>query len=160
MCGFGANKYNELVKKMLDDYKDVHFVNLNGEFDLTTCVIRNSKVLEKTFLNKINDKTKVSVIDGNTYYPKEYFSPKDYETGEIVLTENTCTIHHFSGSWHTEEEKKKNEKYKKRLNKYVQKYGEEKGKIKLNQVELVKYYLCHPIKACKKIVQKLGEKKA
>ena len=32
-------------------------------------------------------------------YPKDYFCPKSPDTGEIILTNNTCTIHHFNGSW-------------------------------------------------------------
>ena len=38
---------------------------------------------------------------------------------------------------------------------YKAKYGEEKGKLRLNQIDLTKYYLCHPIKLIKKIISKI-----
>ena len=36
-------------------------------------------------------------------FPSDYFSPKDIMTGEIIVTDNTYTIHNFSGSWITKE---------------------------------------------------------
>ncbi len=41
-------------------------------------------------------------------YPREYLSPKDWETHKLLITENTHTIHHFSATW-VPELKKKNE---------------------------------------------------
>lgn len=29
----------------------------------------------------------------------DYFSPKNYVTKKIVITENTYSIHHFAGTW-------------------------------------------------------------
>lgn len=40
-------------------------------------------------------------VNGFTLYPSEYFCPKDYNTKEINLTENSYTIHYFDGSWVT-----------------------------------------------------------
>ena len=34
-----------------------------------------------------------------TIFPKDYFCPKSYDTGELHITKNTYTIHHFAGSW-------------------------------------------------------------
>jgi hypothetical protein len=42
--------------------------------------------------------------------PSEYFSAKSYVTGEIKKTKNTCTIHHYTGSWFSEEGRKNMEK--------------------------------------------------
>ncbi len=38
-------------------------------------------------------------MDGLTFLPRDYFSPKNYETLELRLTENSYAIHHFNGSW-------------------------------------------------------------
>ena len=38
-------------------------------------------------------------IENIYLYPKEYFSPKEFETQEIVITENTRSIHHYNASW-------------------------------------------------------------
>jgi hypothetical protein len=32
-------------------------------------------------------------------YPKDFFSPKDFETSKITITKNTRAINHFSASW-------------------------------------------------------------
>ena len=32
------------------------------------------------------------------YYPREYFCPK-WENDKFLVTENTYTIHHFTGLW-------------------------------------------------------------
>lgn len=41
-----------------------------------------------------------------TVYPEDYFSPKSITTGKITLTPNTVSVHHFSMSWISPEEKK------------------------------------------------------
>ena len=35
-----------------------------------------------------------------TIYPEEYFCPKNYYTGELTITPNTCAIHHYTATWH------------------------------------------------------------
>ena len=51
-------------------------------------------------------------------YPTDYFSPKQYNTGKIVITDNTYSIHHYSESWKTDDQKKKNEEWLRLRNKY------------------------------------------
>lgn len=36
---------------------------------------------------------------GMTVYGSEFFHPFDYASGETTITENTFSIHHFSGTW-------------------------------------------------------------
>ena len=36
-----------------------------------------------------------------TIYPVDYFCPMNYDTGEITITENTYSIHHYAASWYT-----------------------------------------------------------
>lgn len=31
--------------------------------------------------------------------PTDYFSPKNYVTKKIAITQNTYSIHHFAGTW-------------------------------------------------------------
>ena len=42
-----------------------------------------------------------------TFYPKDFFCPKDTHTGIVELTGSTYCIHHFNGSWVAPTEKKK-----------------------------------------------------
>ena len=47
---------------------------------------------------KVLDGGIVSVND-LLIYPIEYFCPLDYYTGQMNITENTRTIHHYMASW-------------------------------------------------------------
>lgn len=92
-----------LFKKLLADYDGRAFIKENGEMDLTTNVTTITNICLNHGLILNNQK---QTINDFTLYPKEIFCPKSYETGKIECTENTYTIHHFAGSWHTEKEKK------------------------------------------------------
>ena len=41
----------------------------------------------------------MQTVEGTVVFPVDYFSPMDVETKELIVTENTYTIHHFMGSW-------------------------------------------------------------
>lgn len=92
----GCEKNFPLFNKMLDDYKDRHFINARGGFDETTNVVRITNICLRLGLKQNNKK---QTICGFTLFPKDYFCPKSPVTGQIECTENTYAIHHFSGSW-------------------------------------------------------------
>lgn len=92
----------ELFKLLLEDYENRSFVLPNGGMDLTT----NVEAITRLCLGKgLKLNNMFQVIEGLSLYPKEVFCPKDYQTGKIEITNNTATIHHFSGTWKTENEK-------------------------------------------------------
>lgn len=97
-----GEKNHPLLGRLLGYYKNRHFLNLDGSFDLTTNVEIITEICAPLGL-KLNGK-KQKILDF-VFYPKEVFCPKNYETGIIERTDRTYTIHHFSGSWHTEKEK-------------------------------------------------------
>ena len=44
----------------------------------------------------------MQTLDGGALIlPSDYLNPKDWKTGEIRITENTISIHHFGASWYT-----------------------------------------------------------
>lgn len=49
------------------------------------------------FLEKygLEIKDEIQKIAGISVYPKEYFCPKDFETGKLNITSNTYSIHHL-----------------------------------------------------------------
>lgn len=102
--GIMASEKNfELFKELLLQYEERHFIRKDGSYDKTTNVYAITKYcLTKGLI--LNNKKQT--IDGFTVYSKDYFCPKDYQTGEILLTNNSYTIHHFSGSWNSPKEKK------------------------------------------------------
>ena len=96
--GIGAEAGLSIYKEILDSYKETHFIQANGEYDLTTVVTRVSDIFIKHGYKLISD---IQTICGVTIYPNQYFCPKDLETGILKITDNTYTIHHFDASWNT-----------------------------------------------------------
>lgn len=113
--GFAAEAHHPIVKTMLDEYQGIHF-RQNQYFDLTPCPIRNTRALIK-----LGYSGKAGHIDEYNcqIFSSEFMSPINPETDEQNITNNTFSIHHFSGSWKTKEEQKRYE-LKKNLQK---KYG-------------------------------------
>lgn len=101
--GFGAEAGLEIVKNLRDDYSTAHFKRSRFSNDTTPCPQRNTQLLKKYGFVPKND---IQTCMGTTIYPKEYFSPKSFITGEITLTSNTYSIHWFSGTWRNSEDEK------------------------------------------------------
>lgn len=100
--GLAANPGLGLFKSILESYENEHFVNSDGSFNQTTIVARTTRMLSTLGLQQ---RCGIQEVAGITIYPSEYFNPKDFATGVIKITENTRSIHHFSMSWLTEENK-------------------------------------------------------
>lgn len=97
--GMAANPGLGVYKAILDSYKGNHFIKRDGSFDTTTIVVRTTGVLLKHGLEK---RPGIQSVKGVMLYPADYFNPKDMRTGDISITENTRSIHHFSMSWYDE----------------------------------------------------------
>lgn len=108
--GFGAIKNFQLVKKMLDFYENK---SLKECIDIPSPIYTTKIMKEEGFI--INN-TKQS-INNIVLYSTEYLCPKDWYTGEINITDNTYTIHHFLASWWDKKVKKNHELYK-----FIKKY--------------------------------------
>lgn len=102
--GFGSQKNSEIIRKLIDDYSDINFIDENGKMDKTTCPVRNTKVIENYINTKVNFDKK-TVINDICFYSKEFFCPLDYETKKMEITNNTFAIHWFSGTWMNKKEK-------------------------------------------------------
>lgn len=118
----GAEKESSWISYLLNYYDNSHFILEDGSMNFTTNV--------QTITNMTKEKYKVDLVgnlldikDVVAIYPKEYFCPKEYETGKIKITENTYTIHHFNASWHNDDEKM----YRKELNRYTRILGKNIG---------------------------------
>jgi mannosyltransferase OCH1-like enzyme len=86
---FGAEKGHPFIKKCLDHYDGREF--------------KEPIILPILMQNILNDSFSSENYD---ILPSEYFSAKSYVTGAIKKTNNTRTIHHYSGSWFSEEGRK------------------------------------------------------
>jgi len=102
----GSMKENIWIEELLKDYKDRAFLKPDGNYDLTT----NVQSITATTLRLYKvclDNTRQNLPDV-ILYPFDWFCAKSFETGKIIQTENTYTIHHFSGSWLSSSQKLKN----------------------------------------------------
>lgn len=91
-----------LFSELLGDYKNRHFILEDGSYDQTTNVVAITNIVLSHGLILNNT---LQTVDGFTLYPFDYFCAKNITNGCVNITENTRTVHHFSGSWHTKSEK-------------------------------------------------------
>ena len=94
--GFGAIPKLPIIKGLRDYYEGLSFVKEDGTFNKIPSPQYQTNYLVKKGLIPNNTKQE---IDGLTIFPMEYFCPKDFFSGEISLTKNTYSIHHFDASW-------------------------------------------------------------
>ncbi len=94
----GSEKNNPWIEKLLNLYKEKRFVLPTGSFDITpnTEIITELTMEEYSWI--CSNKYQV-LTDGLHIYPHDFFCAKDWRTGEVNITENTYTVHNFSGSW-------------------------------------------------------------
>ena len=101
-----------LFQAFLDHYDTAEFILPDGSHDTTT----NVEVLTRLCRERgllLNDQ--YQIVEGLAVYPREYFCPVDYDTEKLKRTRKTVTIHWFSGSWQTEEEREFIRQEKERL---------------------------------------------
>lgn len=97
-CEKGQILFNEL----LHDYDNACFIKEDGTYDTTTNVTRITNICLKYGLRLDNT---LQTIKGLTLLPYDYLCPKDFQTKIVTVTENTYVIHHFDGSWISEEDR-------------------------------------------------------
>ena len=94
--GMAAPEAMPIFREILDSYKSENFINVDGSYNLTTVVTRVSDIFKK---HGFSDKEEIQEVAGIKIYPPEYFCPKNILTGELSITNNTYSIHHFDASW-------------------------------------------------------------
>ena len=92
-----SEKNSSWAKENLDYYHERHFILPDGTWDTTSNVAIITNYMVSKGLLKVNGYYDFPNLI--TIYPKDYFCPKSYLDKKIYLTDNTVTIHHFSGSW-------------------------------------------------------------
>ena len=95
--GLGVTPGFPLYKDLLNVYDKKHLFSRLGKIEETIVGI-TTRLLEERGLVQDNEGI-WHCLDLNIY-PEEYFCPKNYYTGELVITPNTCSIHHYTATWH------------------------------------------------------------
>lgn len=93
--GMGAPAGLQLYKEILDRYQTRHF-KCGNNIDLTTVV---QFVTDIIAAHGVSIKNELGYCEEIAIYPVDYFCPMEYVTGEINITSNTRTIHHYTASW-------------------------------------------------------------
>lgn len=124
----GSEQDGEWVRYLLSYYDNRHFLQENGQPDMTTNVTTITNMTKEKYQIHL-DNSYQTIENILTLFPKDYFCPKSYETGEINLTERTVCIHHFNASWFG----KADQWTARKRNYFLGKYGKEKGKEKFKK---------------------------
>ncbi len=94
--GLAANPGLGLFKDILDYYEKQHFIMNEVSAKQITVVEHVTAILKE---NGLKDIQGIQEVRGVYIYPKDYFNPMDHETGELLITQNTHSIHHYAASW-------------------------------------------------------------
>lgn len=105
--GLGVTPGLSLIKEILEEYEDFSFIKIDGSLNLTTIVEYTTNILCKHGLKNLPD---IQFIAGCYIYPNDYFSPKNVNTHELLITKNTRSIHHYDASWASLASKKSGER--------------------------------------------------
>ena len=99
--GFGAEAGHPILWEIMEDYREIPFLLADGSYDILSCPQRNTGAFLRRGLRQDNSR---QTLEGDVLIlPSDYLNPKDWKTGEIRITENTLSIHHFGASWYTPE---------------------------------------------------------
>lgn len=79
-------------------YNDLKFIQADGSLNTVAIPVYTTQLLEK-FGFKRQDK--LQKLGDVTIYPTNYFAPMDFLTGQIKLSPETLSIHHYSALWQT-----------------------------------------------------------
>nr|WP_308757663.1 glycosyltransferase [uncultured Bacteroides sp.] len=97
---FGATLHNEYIKMCLEYYENRSFIKVDGSYDMLPLPRIMYKVLNEHYT--VKDRKAISIEESSdmvSLFPLEYLTAKSHRTGELMITHNTYTIHHFAGSW-------------------------------------------------------------
>lgn len=94
--GCAAEPGLDFYREILTDYEKSSFLNEDGSMNLYTIVARTTDLLRKYGLMDTDD---IQCIAGINIYPAEYFCPINMDTGKLVITKNTYSIHRYAASW-------------------------------------------------------------
>lgn len=103
--GLAAEKGHPLYQKILDYYADQHFL-VDGAMNTETVVSHVTRVL---FSEGLENKKGIQTVAGITVYPKEYFNPRNNNTGVMTKTKNTRAIHWYSMTWLSKKERRRSQ---------------------------------------------------
>ena len=102
--GFGAERNHPIIHSLMEDYNRFSFINSDGSYNL-----RPSPAIQTEGLKKFGflPNGKEQYIEyGCHIYPVEVMNPMSLDTGLVVTTDKTVSIHHYFASWASRKNKR------------------------------------------------------
>lgn len=95
---FAVEKGHPFIKEMLERYKELEFVNKNGEINTVSINMRMRDLLREKGLNS---KGEYQELFGLRVYPMTYFSPKSMVPDKVkdCMSKNTYCYHEWDAKW-------------------------------------------------------------
>lgn len=101
----GAEKHCDWIKYCLDYYQDRNFILSENRSDIRKLpeimneVINRHKKIVQISESKTIDPKQQYVDDSLCVFPDYVFSPKIFDSRQVILHPETFTIHHYQNSW-------------------------------------------------------------
>lgn len=115
--GFAAEKGDPFLAELIDVYKTIPFSEYLSALSKIACPIVMTDLMQKQGYTRAD---KSQIFRGFHVYPSGYFSPLDYDTGRMTITEETHSIHWANASW--------NDEASRRIRSSIQRYNRIFGK--------------------------------
>lgn len=113
----GAVSQNTWIGLLSKEYDARHFRIGNEKYDLTTNVVRITALTKQLYGIRLDGSFQI-FGENMALFPFDWLCAKSYETGEVLQSDQTLTIHHFNGSWLSGEDKA----YMEQVHSYQRKY--------------------------------------
>ncbi len=94
----GSVAEHTVFKELLEYFESNSFY-CNGKEDLLPLPYKFTKPFIKNYGLMLDNKKVLLDDDKIAIYPMDWFSPMDYETKQLTVTDNTHAIHRYSASW-------------------------------------------------------------
>lgn len=95
--GLGVECGHEIYKELLDYYASLHYLSSDGRIQENQTIVNHTTML--LVKKGLKNSSEIQCVSGIYVYPKEYFCPKDYNTGKLSLTGKSVAIHHYGATW-------------------------------------------------------------
>lgn len=111
--GFGAEKGMPVIAEMREYYEGRHFIDENGDLDLTASPMHQTAFLIQKGLKLNGEYQKLGDL---VVYPEKMLSGKCPYTRRVRLTSYTKSIHHYEATWADDAWKMRNELFEREMN--------------------------------------------
>lgn len=102
--GFGAQAGCGVIRELRDLYETMKFLKEDGSYYLIAApTLQRPLFQKKGYINN----GEYQIVADMTVYPEKVLSAKCNWTGRILPTDHTFAIHHYDGSWTSDEVRKR-----------------------------------------------------